>query len=156
VNALNVHKERKVHGSTMIDEVWSVLERCWKATASDRPRTADVLLSLEKVSVSWSPSQTMNSDSSAHDDTDKCEVPSPPHAIPPEPLSGLPSVGERSTAPGVVGAHESQKAGIVARESHDPGAPRGTVEKVCVSFSDPRKCVTKSLLGVFERRGNID
>ncbi|KAF9780864.1 kinase-like domain-containing protein [Thelephora terrestris] len=116
-------------GSWFNDKLWSVLERCWKATASDRPRAAEVLLCLEKLSGSWSPPQTTNLYSSAHDDTDKCEVPSPPHAIPPEPLSGLRSVGERSTAPDVVGAHESRKAGIVARESHDPGAPRGIVEK---------------------------
>ena len=121
-------------GAWFTDEIWSILERCWKATASDRPRTAEVLLSLEKVSGSWSPSQTKNLYSSAHDNTDKSEVSSPPHAVTAEPSSVSPSVGERSIVPGVVGAHISQKVGIMARESHDPVVPRGIVEKVCIFF----------------------
>ncbi|KAF9780863.1 kinase-like domain-containing protein [Thelephora terrestris] len=97
-------------GLWFTDEIWSVLERCWKTTASDRPRTADVLLCLKKVSGSWPPSQTTNLYSSAHDNTDKGEVPSPPHAVTVEPSRRSPSV-------------------IVARESHDPVVPRGTVKK---------------------------
>ncbi|KAF9780834.1 kinase-like domain-containing protein, partial [Thelephora terrestris] len=123
-------------GAWFNDRIWSVLERCWEATASDRPRTAEVLLSLEKVSGSWSPCQLMNLDSSAQDnaDKDKSEVSPTPHAVPSKPLSRLPSAGERSTAPGVVGAHKSRKVGVVAHESHDPGVRRGTVETARIFF----------------------
>ena len=45
-----------VEGRWFTDDVWRILEHCWRHEPSDRPSVRDVLLhweSLEKVSGSW-------------------------------------------------------------------------------------------------------
>ena len=37
------------------DDVWNILEQCWKARPADRPSIEDVFWCLEKVSRSWTP-----------------------------------------------------------------------------------------------------
>ena len=124
------------------DDIWSVLERCWKPTPSDRPKITDVLLCLEKVSKSWS-LQTTSFDWSAEDSADESELSSPSHGVPPGSLSELPSTRKPSLALGVVGAYSSQKVDIGAQDLQDPAVPRGIVDKVCV-FPWPAKVSLKS------------
>ena len=130
-------------GAWFNDDIWSILGRCWKPTSSDRPKTTDVLVCLEKVSGSWSPSQTMNLDSSAKGNTDKSEGSSPSCATPPEPLSGLPPVGKPSIVPGIVGARKRQRVDIDTWEPYDCAVREGIVGKVCI-FSWHAKMSLKS------------
>ena len=67
-------RPRGAIGKLFTNEVWDVLESCWKHTPCDRPRIGDVLECLEKASRSWIPnSQTTpdplesSTDSSADD-----------------------------------------------------------------------------------------
>jgi len=73
-------------GEWFMDEIWSILERCWEANPGDRPRIKDVLQCLGNVSGSWmipspqavaGPSTanmpSRNSDRSAEESTDGSE-----------------------------------------------------------------------------------
>jgi len=94
-------------GTWFTDEVWGILERCWKPLPGDRPRIKDVLQCLEKVSRSWMPPPsprtaagppttdppTQNSDSSAEESTDEGEVSSPSQAISSQPSRKPPLKG---------------------------------------------------------------
>ena len=125
-------------GAWFNDVIWSVLERCWKPTPSDRPKTTDVLLCLEEVSRS--PPQTMDLDSSAEDGTDESEVSSPSHAAPSESSSGFPPIRKLSTVPGITGTRKRQEVDIETREQHDPIVSQGVDDKVRLSFRPPEKC----------------
>lgn len=46
-------------GLWFTEAVWNTLECCWKPTPGDRPSAEDVLHSLEKASMSWTPDQTI-------------------------------------------------------------------------------------------------
>ena len=76
------------------DEVWGILEGCWKPAPGDRPRIKDVLGCLNNASMSWtrpssqtvasppatdSPTRTL--DSSADEGTDESEISSPPQGV---------------------------------------------------------------------------
>ena len=80
--------KRPVDGTWFTDEVWGVLERCWKPTPGDRPRLKDVLQCLNNASMSWTPpsSRTVvdppaidSLDSSTEEDTGESEISSPLH-----------------------------------------------------------------------------
>jgi len=86
VNGERPVRPRGAKGMRFTDDIWGILECCWKPCPGDRPRIKDALQCLEKVSSSWmSPqmatdtpttdSPTQNSDSSA-EDTDEGEEPS--------------------------------------------------------------------------------
>ena len=49
-------RPRGVIGRWFTNEVWGVLECCWRHTPRDRPGIGDVLQCLENVSRSWTPS----------------------------------------------------------------------------------------------------
>jgi len=79
--------DRPVEGTWFTNEVWGILEGCWKSTPGDRPRIEDVLECLNDASMSWMPpsSQTVVSppatdsptrilDSSAEEGTDESEI----------------------------------------------------------------------------------
>ena len=117
-------RPRGAEGAWFNDDIWSVLERCWNPTPSGRPKSMDVLIFLEKVSASWSPPQTMNSDSSAKDSTEKDE------AAPAESLCGSPPVRKPSIVPGNVGARKRQKVDIEAWEPCNRVVPQGVAGKV--------------------------
>ena len=42
-------------GTWFTDEIWSILERCWKPVPGDRPRIGEVLECLGRVSRTWIP-----------------------------------------------------------------------------------------------------
>jgi len=44
-----------VDGMWFTNEVWGILERCWKPTPGDRPGIEDVLQCLNGASMSWAP-----------------------------------------------------------------------------------------------------
>ena len=46
-------------GVWFMDDFWNTLRRCWELTPDDRPGAEDVLHSLEKASMSWTPAQTI-------------------------------------------------------------------------------------------------
>ena len=88
------------------DNIWDILERCWKPSPGDRPSVNGVLRCLEKASLSWRPtsSQTLPSppttnspkwcsDLSAGESTDNSGVPSPPETVSSRPSQGLPLEG---------------------------------------------------------------
>ena len=81
-------RPRGEEGMWFTDDVWSILEHCWKARPADRPSIEDVLWCLEKVSRSWMPpspqtianppttrSLTWNSKPSTEESTDGGELP---------------------------------------------------------------------------------
>ena len=117
-------RPRGAEGAWFNDDIWSVLERCWNPTPSGRPKSMDVLIFLEKVSESWSPPQTMNSDSSTKGSTEKDE------AAPAESLCGSPPVRKPSIVPGNVGARKRQKVDIEAWEPCNRVVPQGVAGKV--------------------------
>ncbi|KAF9642586.1 kinase-like protein [Thelephora ganbajun] len=45
-------------GAWFTDDVWNIVERCWKSVPGDRPSIKDVLRCLESVSSSWAPPST--------------------------------------------------------------------------------------------------
>jgi len=86
--------ERPVDRRWFTNEVWGILERCWKPTPSDRPRVKDVLQCLNNASMSWtppsprtvasppardSPARTLGL--SAEECTDEGETSSPPQGV---------------------------------------------------------------------------
>ncbi|KAF9643933.1 kinase-like protein [Thelephora ganbajun] len=96
-------RPERAGGTWFMDDVWDILERCWKPVPGDRPSIEDVLHCLEKVSSSWtSPSpQTAvvpptidplawNFDSSTEESVDECEVSSPPQIASPQPSQESP------------------------------------------------------------------
>ena len=121
------------------DDIWNVLERCWRPAPGDRLKAADVLLFLEEVSRSWSPLQTTDLGSSAEDSTDESEV-SSPHAALPGSSRGFPSVGKLYNVPGDVSTHESQKVDSDARQLNHPVVRRRIVDKVCIFFLPKKAC----------------
>jgi len=93
-------RPRGAGGMRFTDDVWSILECCWKPCPGDRPRIKDVLNCLEKVSSSWtSPPQTVadpsasspacNSDSSAEGSGDEDELSSPSEVVSSQPSQEL-------------------------------------------------------------------
>jgi serine/threonine protein kinase len=46
-------------GRRFTDDIWSILECCWKASPDDRPKVKAVLRCLEEVSSTWTPHQIM-------------------------------------------------------------------------------------------------
>ena len=83
-----------VNGTWLTNEVWGILERCWKYTPRDRPKIKDVLQCLNDASRSWTPSspRTVASppaidspvrtlDSSFQERTDESEISSPPQGV---------------------------------------------------------------------------
>jgi len=89
-------RPRGVDGTWFTNEVWGMLEHCWKPSPGDRPRITDVLQGLENASRSWIPplSQTVVgppatdplariSDSSGEESADESEVSSSPQVVPP-------------------------------------------------------------------------
>ncbi|KAF9783960.1 kinase-like domain-containing protein [Thelephora terrestris] len=125
-------------GAWFNDDIWSVLEHCWKSTPSDRLEATDVLLCLEKGSRSWSPPHAMDSDSSAEDSTDESMSYASFDAASLESSTGFSSVGKPSIVLVVVGAQKNPKANSEARESHQPVVSRRVIEEVCI-FGQ-RKC----------------
>jgi len=78
--------KRPVDRMWFTDEIWGVLERCWKPTPGDRPRVKDVLQCLNNASMSWTPpsSRTVTDspatdslDSSTEEGTGESEISSP-------------------------------------------------------------------------------
>jgi len=45
-------------GEWVTDDVWGILERCWKPEPGDRPSVRRVLRRLKKASKSWTPPTT--------------------------------------------------------------------------------------------------
>ena len=121
------------------DDIWNVLELCWRPTPGDRLKAADVLLFLEEVSRSWSPPQTTDMGSSAEDSTDESEVTSP-HAALPESSGRFPSVGKPYVVPGAVSTHKSQKVNVDARRLNHPVVRQRIVDKVCIFFLSTKAC----------------
>ena len=69
-------RPRGVIGRWFTNEVWGVLESCWKHTPRDRPGIRDVLQCLENASRSWIPNSQTTPDpleSSTDDSTDDSE-----------------------------------------------------------------------------------
>ena len=80
-------------GTWFRNDIWSILERCWKPKHGDRPSVPEVLRSLK----TWMPpspqslasadlvmtkTPTWNSDSNAEEDTDESKASSPSHVPP--------------------------------------------------------------------------
>ena len=79
-------------GLWFTDVIWITLERCWELKLDDRPSAEDILHSLEKASMFWTPAQTMacslttefpaqNLDPSTEESTDEEETSSTSQAV---------------------------------------------------------------------------
>ena len=60
-------RPRGAIGTWFTNEVWAVLESCWKHTPRDRPRIGDVLQCLEDASRTWIPASQTAPDPPAGD-----------------------------------------------------------------------------------------
>ena len=100
-------RPRGEEGMWFTDCIWSILERCWKASPSDRPSIKEVFQCLEEVSKSWTPlspqtlagppmtdSSAWYSESSAEAWADEGEVSSPSEAVSSQPSQELPLKGD--------------------------------------------------------------
>ena len=87
-------RPQEVDGAWLTNEVWGMLEGCWKPSPGDRPRIEGVLQCLEITSRSWMPppSQTVVDapatdpparmfDSRAGETTDESEISSNPQVV---------------------------------------------------------------------------
>ena len=92
------------------DDIWNLLQHCWKPSPGDRPRVKDVLHRLEEVSMSWTPpvSQLIadvpiealtawDPGSSTEESIDDCEAPSIYQMISPQPSQGHRLEGNQNT-----------------------------------------------------------
>ena len=83
-----------VDGMWFTNEVWGILERCWKPTPGDRPGIKDVLQCLNGASISWAPPSpqtvagrpttdppTRILESSAEESTHESEISPPPQGV---------------------------------------------------------------------------
>jgi len=86
--------ERPVDRRWFTNEVWGILECCWKSTPGDRPRVKDVLQCLNNASRFWTPpsprtvpslpatdSPARTFDLSAEECMDEGETSSPPQGV---------------------------------------------------------------------------
>ena len=102
-------RPRGEEGALFTDDVWSILERCWKSSPGDRPSINDVLRCMEKGSLLWTPPSprtltsppTTNlparcSEPSTGESTDDDDVLSPSERISSWPLQGLPLKGDQN------------------------------------------------------------
>ena len=93
-------------GRRFTDDVWGVLDHCWKPNPWDRPSIKDVLQCLEGASRSWMPPSprmttdqpttnlpARDSDPSSEETTDESEAPSPSRTVPSQPLLEHPRKG---------------------------------------------------------------
>jgi len=120
------------------DDIWRMLERCWKPGPGDRPSVKNVLQCLEGALSSWTPPspQTItnrtrtnppaqNSDPSTEESMDESKAPSSSSACKP---SGLPY-----GAPG----HKDLEAGATNSNGSDRGKSAGILDRVsCAGFLD--------------------
>ena len=106
-------------GTWFTDDIWAMLECCWKPNPGDRPTIEGVLQHLEGASRSWTPpsprtmtdplatnSPTQNSDPSIEESTDESEVSLPPQAVTPMPSQQLPLIGGPNEISVYPSAHE--------------------------------------------------
>ena len=131
-------RPRGAKGVWFNDDIWTVLERCWKPTPSDRPKVTDVLLCLQEVSRS--PPRAMDLGSSVEDGTDESEASSPSRVAPPESSSGFPPIRRLLTAPDIAGTQKRQKVDTESQEQHDPVVSQGADEKVRLFLRPTEKC----------------
>jgi len=88
-------RPRGQEGRQFTDNVWCMLEHCWKPDPYDRPSIKDVLQCLEGASRSWTPPSPQTtptplivnptiriSDPSTEESTDESEGPSPSRTVP--------------------------------------------------------------------------
>ncbi|KAF9778185.1 kinase-like domain-containing protein [Thelephora terrestris] len=80
-------------GRWFTDDIWSILECCWKAGPDDRPKVKAVLRCLEEVSSTWTPPQPTadfptvipprrTMESSSEGTTDEDEIPASQKVLP--------------------------------------------------------------------------
>ena len=90
-------------GLWFTDDIWNTLECCWKSAPRDRLSAEDVLHSLKKASMFWTPAQTiacprmagpstLNLDSSTGESTQEGETHSTSHTVDPSHVSEPPLV----------------------------------------------------------------
>ena len=115
-------RPRRPRGEEVVwftDDIWSILERCWKPTPGDRPSIKDVLRCLENVSMFWTPptpqtivgppttnSPIRSSDPSSEESTDEGGASSPSQAASPQISQKVPPKGDPNENSICSSAHE--------------------------------------------------
>ena len=107
VNGKRPGRPRGEKGTWFTDDIWSILERCWKPNPSDRPGIREVFRYLEKSSGSWTPLPprtlasplTMNSpvpgsETSGEESADEGEESSPAETVSSRPSQELSLEGD--------------------------------------------------------------
>jgi len=148
-------RPRGPEGRWFTDDVWGMLEHCWKPSPGDRPGIKDVLQCLEGVSRSWTPpspqtmtdptttnSHTRDFDPSTEESTDESEVSSPSRSVPPWlsqefPPRGDPSeisiclsTQEFSALPGGAPDYKDLRTGAINPDGSDPEESAGILDRV--------------------------
>jgi len=107
INGERPGRPRGKEGAQFTDDVWRMLEHCWKPNPCDRPNIKNVLQCLEGASKSWMPPSpktrhtpliaipsTWKPEPSAEESTDESEAPSPSRTVPSQPSQELPQKGD--------------------------------------------------------------
>ena len=107
-------RPQEEEGVWFVDDIWSMLERCWKPNPGDRPSIEDILQCLGRVSRSWTPPSPQTaagppmtkSPASVEESTDESEMSSPSQVVLPRSSNELPQTGEPNKTNTYVSAHE--------------------------------------------------
>ena len=106
INGKRPGRPRGKKGTWFTDDIWSILERCWKPNPGDRPSIREVFRYLEKSSGSWTPlprilasplsmnSPVLGSETSDEESTDESEVSSPSETVSSRPSQKLSIEGD--------------------------------------------------------------
>ena len=93
INGKRPERPRGEKRTWFTDDIWSILECCWKPNPGDRPSVKEVFRYLEKSSGSWTPlprmlasalsmsSPPLGSETSGEESTDESEVISPSETV---------------------------------------------------------------------------
>ena len=106
INGKRPERPRGEKGMWFTDDIWSILEHCWKPDPGDRPSIKEVFRYLEKSLGSWTPlpqmlasplsmsSPPLGSKTSGEESRDESEVTSPPETVSSRPSQKLSIKGD--------------------------------------------------------------
>ena len=144
-------RPRGAEGTWFVDDIWNILESCWKPTPDNRPRIKDVLHRLEEVSRIWTPSQmvadpqitdppTRSSDPSSEESPDESEASSPSLMVSPQQSRRLPLKGTSCEITFIllltIRQPSGRKQAIIVGQKNLKGFWMGSVEWI----SSARRC----------------
>ena len=148
-------------GPWFTDDIWALIQHCWKSDPGDRPRIKDVLERLEEVSKSWTPSPTLimadpptetsatwERESSTEGSADEREVSLASQIVAHQPSQRLMLEGDLITNNTCPSAYRSS---ALSNDAHDHRALGTTVKNLSGPGARERFPGRVSWVGLFDR-----